>query len=777
MQMAGRYESREHGSVLLVVAVFLATALAGLAAISSGRVVYASRQQRVLEQGTRALNTAYAQIHFAMNVVNNSAYDADNRNLVLRDAIAGINGGSAAAVGDTPKIKRVADLETGYVINDGTVLGKGENGRFLDHKEDPEYGLIPATNVRVYRARDYISRLQRLKGEPVEDVDPAGLSDSYFVLEAAGRIGDTVRLVSALVRENEPFSSFVFFQNRATLGISGAPRGLTHCNEKIAFYFPNGNYVDSVSAVDGFEYVAGATEANTAVRNGNPSAARIELSNVDFGALKNAADTFVGADGLDAEVKMYSSGRVRVREYTPPRHEMVTRSYTYNKYVGYNEETYMGTERQIVGTREVEYEEWVIDEWEEEEVTTTERVQTGTTTETRTRQVQVVAGTKEVAKTRQEAVYEEQTVTKYKWVKTWVSYNQGDAGGGTSVAGGGSGELGEYVWVKEPYETTEMVQTGTKTIAYTETETVYATVNEEYTVTVPVYEDRTVTRTIMVPEYEWEERTRIENIYEDVEVEKTRRVYDYERVTYTWDEEVFFAPVYQGSTYIDLDPTTGSTIYIDGRITRLYGDLQGRLTIIGNEKVRITGSIRYVDGQSNTAMKNGSDWTKPYGRNPDYTGRSTLGVIARDDILMTDDLPNAAEINATLMSVNGRAGIDGFWADETGELHKDSSSARDAYLTEEQRERERAYDSSPYHFHPFVYDSMRRIGGIVSNDRVMETYITTRSDGTSQVSAGFKRGSAKYDINLLFNPPPNFVEVPRPVVTTFLPVIVTLNDD
>ena len=88
-----------------------------------------------------------------------------------------------------------------------------------------------------------------------------------------------MRLVSALVRENEPFSSFVFFQNRATLGISGAPRGLTHCNERIAFYFPNGNYVDSVSAVDGFEYVAGATEANTAVRNGNPSAARIELSN------------------------------------------------------------------------------------------------------------------------------------------------------------------------------------------------------------------------------------------------------------------------------------------------------------------------------------------------------------------------------------------------------------------------------------------------------------------------------------------------------------------
>jgi hypothetical protein len=45
------------------------------------------------------------------------------------------------------------------------------------------------------------------------------------------------------------------------------------------------------------------------------------------------------------------------------------------------------------------------------------------------------------------------------------------------------------------------------------------------------------------------------------------------------------------------------------------------------------------------------------------------------------------------------------------------------------------------------------------------------------VSAGFKRGRVQYDINLLFNPPPNFVEVPRPVVTTFLPVIVTRGDD
>ena len=770
--------AREQGSVLLVVSVFLATAIAALAAISSGRVVHATKSQRILEAETRALNSAYGQIHIAMNVVTNSAYDEENHNLVLRDAIAGLDGGSAAKSSSTTSaIKKLGGETSGYIANDGSVsTNDGESGRWLDDANDPVYGLVPSTNVRVYRARHYLQRLQRLKGEPVTDQDPNGLSDSYFVLEAAGRMGDSIRVVSALVRENEPFSAFVFFQNRATLGISGAPRGLIHANENIAFYFPNGTYVDGVSAVNGFEYLAGATTANTNLRSANPTAARIDLQQVDFAALKAKTGLFVGQAGLDAEVKMYADGQVRIKEYTPPRFEMVTKSNTYNKYVGYHYETYMGTERQVVGTREVEYEEWVIDEWEEEEVTTTERVQTGTTTETRTRQVQVVTGTKEVAKTRQEAVYEEQTVTKYNWVKTWVSYNQGDAGGGTSVGGGGSGELGEYVWVQEPYETTEMVQTGTKTIAYTETETVYATVNEEYTVTVPVYEDRTVTRTVMVPEYEWEDRTRTENIYEDVEVEKTRRVNDYVSVTDTWQEEQFFSPVYQGTTYVSL-PDEGAMIYVDGRITRLYGDLNGRLTIVGNEKARLTGSIRYVDNDGDTAMLNGSDYTQKYIRNSSYQGRSTLGVIARDDILMTDSLPGQAELNGTFMAVNGRVGIDGFWADSTGELYGDSSTARDTYLTLAQREVERAYDLSSYHSHPFVYSSLRRIGGIVSNNRVVETYITQRSDGTSQVSAGFKRGTMKFDTNLIFNPPPNFVEVPRPVLTTFVPILMVRDHD
>ena len=69
------------------------------------------------------------------------------------------------------------------------------------------------------------------------------------------------------------------------------------------------------------------------------------------------------------------------------------------------------------------------------------------------------------------------------------------------------------------------------------------------------------------------------------------------------------------------------------------------------------------------------------------------------------------------------------------------------------------------------------MGGIISNDRIIESYIRARSDGTSYVDSGFKRGSMKFDINLLFNPPPNFVEVPRPVLTYYAPVFFQGGDE
>ncbi len=701
--------ARERGTILLVI-VFLATAIAGLAALSSGRVVTEARLQTVLEQESRAYNEAYAKIQMALNVVNTSAYNDENQNIELLDAIGGKHGGTVA--GDAPPEEE-----------------------WLRDPEGVLHGKIEGTDVRVYRAREYIKRLALLKGEDLTDVDPGGMSQSYYVLEADGRAGDTLRLLSALVRENEPFSSFVFFQNRHTLGVSGSPRGLIHSNDSLAFYFPNGNYVDSVSSVNGFRYEAGATAGNTNIATGNPESQSISLEEVNFDDLKAKATTFRGDPGLDAEIRLNANGTARVRQFTPPRYDTVTRSSTTQVLVGYETQT----------------------------VTQQQQVQVGTTTETRTRQVvsryitetytvQVpVYENRTVERTRQVPVYGTITTTCTRQVRVFVPYDDG-AGGGTAVGGGGTGLAGEYRWVDEQYPCQQSVITSYVTETYTTTERVQVgTTTETRTRQVPVYV--TENYTVQVP------------VYEMRPVQVQQQVPVYNNVTNTWTEKVYVAPVLMSTKTVTLGDVA-NTMYIDGRITKLDGDLNGRLTIVGNEKVRVTGNLRYVDDAGRTAMLNGGDYNKPYQRNEAYKGNSVLGIIARDDVLLTNGLPTQAEVNATMLSTTGRVGIDGFQIDTTGEPIKDHYFG----LSAEEREREQAYDQTSYKSSSFKKESLRRLGGIVSNDRILETYIKPRADGTSAVDAGFKRGNMRFDFNLLFNPPPNFVNVPRPVAISIAPV-------
>ncbi len=699
----------ERGTILLVI-VFLATAIAGLAALSSGRVVTEARHQTVLEQESRAYSEAYAKIQMALNVVNTSAYNDENQNIELLDSIGGKHGGTVA--GDAPPEEE-----------------------WLRDPEGVLHGKIDGTDVRVYRAREYIKRLAQLKGEDLTDVDPGGLSQSYYVLEADGRAGDTLRMLSALVRENEPFSSFVFFQNRHTLGVSGSPRGLIHSNDSLAFYFPNGNYVDSVSSVNGFKYEAGATAGNTNIATGNPESQSISLEEVNFDDLKAKAATFRGDPGLDAEIRLNANGTARVRQYSPPRYDTVTRSSTTQVLVGYETQT----------------------------VTQQQQVQVGTTTETRTRQVvssyitetytvQVpVYESRTVERTRQVPVYGTITTTCTRQVRVFVPYDDG-AGGGTAVGGGGTGLAGEYRWVDEQYPCQQTVITSYRTETYTTTEQVQVgTRTETRTRQVPVYV--TETYTVQVP------------VYETRPVQVQQQVPIYNTVTNTWTEKVYVAPVLMSTTTVTLGDVA-NTMYIDGRITRLDGDLNGRLTIVGNEKVRVTGNLRYVDDAGQTAMLNGGDYTKSYQRNDKYKGNSVLGIIARDDVLLTNGMPTQAEVNATMLSTTGRVGIDGFQIDTGGEPIKDHYFG----LSPAEREREQAYDQTSYKSSSFKKESLRRLGGIVSNDRILETYIKPRADGTSAVDAGFKRGNMRFDFNLLFNPPPNFVNVPRPVAISIAPV-------
>ncbi|MHC4819715.1 MAG: hypothetical protein ACYTF8_16845, partial [Planctomycetota bacterium] len=396
----------ERGTILLVV-VFIATAIAGLALISSGRVVSETRYQRVMEAESQAFTDAYAQIHLAMNVVNTSAYDDSNHNLALRDAIGGAFGGTASSdptsqTGETPPTGNGKKTET-----DPVESGNTGTGSWLDDPEGVLHGLVEGTDVRVYHGRDYIKRLQKLRGDAVTDVDPFGDSDRYFVLESAGRSRQVVRLVSALVRETQPFSSYVFFQNQHTLGISGKPLGLIHTNDTLAFYFANGRYVDAVSAVNGFEYKSGATPENTYLSDANPDAAPISLEEVDFDDLKSKSNLYVGEPGLDAEILFFNKGQVRIKPYTPPRWDTIEHERTKEVLVGYTTETSSVMQDVQVGTEQVEKTREVIDHYDTETYMVTEPVYE-TRTETYTVDVPVYQD-QQVTKTRQGPVYDTRT--------------------------------------------------------------------------------------------------------------------------------------------------------------------------------------------------------------------------------------------------------------------------------------------------------------------------------------------------------------------------------
>jgi hypothetical protein len=740
------------------VIVFVATAIAVLATISSGRVVTEQRHQRILEDETRAYNRAFAQLHMALNVVNGSAYNNQNQNLVIRNALA-------AAGSVTTEEEQDRRNET--VGDDRASSG------WLDDPTGVEHGYIEGTNVRVYRGRDYIKRIQKLRGDNVNTtLDQAGESDSFFVIESAGRSGNAVRLVSALVRENEPFSSFVFFQNRHPLGVSGSPRGLIHSNNELHFYFPNGNYVDPVSAVGGFDHKAGAADSNTTVLDGNPNAQAIVLEAVDFNQLKAEASLFTVADGLDAEIAMYADGRVRVRSMTPPHWDLV--SYDRSRWVidHYDTITETRTRTIQVGTMTEEYDEDVIDHYDTETYTEMQDVLTGYVTETRTRTVQVQTGTESVERTRSVPVWMTRTVTRTRWVEVFVPYDDPDGGGGTAVGGGG-GVAGEYEWVEEEYETTEDYIDHWDTEIYYEDVPVYADVEEEYTVEVPQYEQQEVTLTRDVPVYVTVTRTREVPVYDEEEYEHSYDDPVWIEESYTEDVWEFQDPQMVQEDVIQLSESVSGTIYVDGRITKLGGELNGRLTIVGNEKVRVTDSIRYVDDDGDTSMLNGDTYTEAYERNEAYEGPSVLGVIARDDVLFTNRMPDEAEVNATLMSVEGRVGIDGFAINSSGDPTYDYYYG----MTPEERQVEDNYNRTSYRTRRFRKDSLRRIGGLISNDRILETFIRPDSNGNAYVDSGFKRGSMKFDINLIFNPPPNFVQVPRPVLQFFTPVFVTGSQD
>jgi hypothetical protein len=173
-------------------------------------------------------------------------------------------------------------------------------------------------------------------------------------------------------------------------------------------------------------------------------------------------------------------------------------------------------------------------------------------------------------------------------------------------------------------------------------------------------------------------------------------------------------------------------IYVEGDVTSIKGQLSSRITVVASGSIRVTGNLQYVDDDWDTAYRNGTDPDEPYESNPEYGGEAVLGLIANEDILYSKYVPDHFEINGSLLAKTGRVGIEGVRLDDEGNVSL----------------------SWPR----YVKSSIRRLGGVISNERPVTTYIDDHYD----VRAGFRTGNSVYDRRLSVQPPVGFPERQRP---------------
>ncbi len=176
----------------------------------------------------------------------------------------------------------------------------------------------------------------------------------WFLLTSRVPYGDGAeRVVEQLVRDIDSFASYNLFVTEHPVGISGAPVGSIHSNRQLQFYFPDGVYRGSVTSVEGHEFIAVATDANTSMLG-------IFDSGTDVIDLEEAAQASASMATLrgkaeedfrfpaDREVGLtfYQVGSdqwVRVDLYEPPYVENYSETRSRRVEIGGHYETY--TER------------------------------------------------------------------------------------------------------------------------------------------------------------------------------------------------------------------------------------------------------------------------------------------------------------------------------------------------------------------------------------------------------------------------------------------------
>ncbi|MCC6670784.1 MAG: hypothetical protein IT458_06980 [Planctomycetes bacterium] len=577
-----------------------------------------------------------------------------------------------------------------------------------------------------------VARADRMIAGTQVRVERIGTTGYFRLTTTAAHMG-VLRNSEAVVRQTSPASSYNLFVIDHPVGLSGRPRGAIHTNKYIDFYFRNGLYQDQVTAGEGFNFVAGATQENTrftGVTNPNAPAYDI-LANVDFDSLASRATALSVTENLISEVQ-FNGNEVEVKLFQPAYQEQYQTTRTRTRLLRYDTETYV--EQEPVYT-ETPYTVTVPVYTTETYVTTESQPVYATRTVTRTYQEPVYAD-QTVSYTVQVPVYGTRTATRDETVRVWVPLDEGSLSGSAGTVGS-STQLAGY-WRTE----TVQVQYQEQYVERYETETRYRTdrvltgynsvSRDELETYVSGYTDVPVTRTRQVQTGTRDETRILREITGYVDVTKTRQVPVYETYTETVTRTRWVAETLVRTERVPAD----GVIYLKGDVRKMAGQLNGRVSLITSGKVRLTGSVQYVDDAGQTRMANGVDPTQPYTDNPSYAGNSLLAVMAKGDIVYAKECPERMEVNASLISAGGAVGFEGITVSVDGREVSTSLDTRNA---------------------TYVRDSLRRLGGIVSRYRPVATYI----DEYGNLGAGFETGESVMDQNLLLtsgnNAPPPFM--------------------
>ncbi len=684
-----RCSGGERGTVLVPVVILMVVG-AALILVDATLLRDQWADARFKQNSQQALYNAYGDLALAQMQIANSGYDS-GRNLVLRDA-----------------------LTSGFV--DGT-------------------------------------------GVEVTELIPDGF---WFLLTARETFDGGERVVEQLVREIDSFASYNLFVAEHPVGISGEPVGAIHTNRDLQFYFPDGIYRDTITAVEGHNFKSGATDANTSILglfDSNFHTVDMDENGAatnNLSLLKASAEAdYSFPSDVEVGLRLYRNADeqwIEVSTYSPPTVETVDQITEKSVEVGGHWETYYVDVPVYTDSTKIVPEpvyKWVDDVKTEPVYGMVEK----------TKQVPVYDWVptdvkqpiyEDQPKVVTVDVFENQTKTKKVIKDVFIPVS---GGGGGSAVGGESGSLG--FWTKQ--EVTETYTVKVKTGTTTKTVMQKVKVGEE-TVTVDkwkqvgkkneTYFKKEVVDTKLVPY-----KKKVVDYYEDKVVpikvlshyekeEKKKWVKDYET-------QEFVVPVQKKTPRQllekkDLIAPSNGIIFAEGKIAELNGEVIGRLTIASEQSVKITDDLQYVDGSGDTMFVNGKDPAQPYEPNPTYDNNAVLGIVSRGDVIYGREVPFNFELNAAILSVEGRVGVEGIILDADGEVIDWNVMVDDW--------------GDPVTGEEFLKNSIRRLGSTTTAQRPLDTVV---SGGAMR--AGFGVGTAVYDQTLRSSPPPLFLtlQVPR----------------